>query len=44
MGVPEKLISENASSANIVLGDVNQRSTGSVCRHNERECTSSHRL
>jgi hypothetical protein len=44
IGVPERLTSENAESPNMVLSDVDQRSTGSVGRHDERERTSSHSL
>jgi len=43
-GVPEKLISENASSPYISLRDVDQRGTGSVGWHDERERTSGHSL
>jgi hypothetical protein len=42
--VPEKLISENASSPYISLRDVDQRGTGSVGWHDERERTSGHSL
>ena len=44
IGVPEKLISENASSPYISLRDVNQRGTSSIGRHDKRERTSGHSL
>ena len=43
-GKPSKLTSENAVLPNNILRDVDQRSTGSVGWHDERERTRSHSL